>query len=96
MTWLEVLKSQHQTVTVETYGYMERSLLSSHFEPFSHKREFEFKINRDDVSFYEGKPDGYLYHPWLRLEEVDENNLVFEERDGKLYLDDPDLWARPD
>lgn len=87
MTWNEVLKSNHETVIVQSYGYVERSFISSHFEPFSHLREFVFKIDRDPG--FES-----LDHKWLYLEEP-ESELHFEEKDGKLYVFDPDLWARP-
>lgn len=83
MTWQEVLNSNHKTVIVQSYGYTERSSFSSHFEPFSHLREFVFDIDKFGLS-----------HKWLFLEES-EDNLIFEERDDKLYCFDPDLWARP-
>lgn len=90
LTWAEVLKSSHNEVIVESYGYMERRSFSSHFEPFKHKRQFNFIIDRcDDPEL------SNLNHEWLFLEES-ENSLQFIERDGKLYLDDPDLGARPD
>lgn len=85
MTWQEVLQSNHETVIVQSYGYTERSSFSSHFEPFSHLREFKFKIDRED---------NMLYHNWLFLDEL-ESELNFEEKDEKLYVFDPDLWARP-
>ena len=34
-----------------------------------------------------------LEHDWLFLEEQ-ESDLYFEERNGSIILDDPDLWAR--
>lgn len=90
MTWQEVLLSNHETVVVESYGYEERSLFSSHFEPFKHKRNFVFNIARCS-----NNPNRcYLEHDWLYLDE-NEKDLHFEERDGKLVLNDPDLWARP-
>ena len=85
MTWQEVLQSNYKTVIVQSYGYTERSSFSSHFEPFAHFREFKFKIDRED---------NMLYHNWLFLDEL-ESELNFEEKDGKLYVFDPDLWARP-
>lgn len=84
MTWQEVLETNHRVVKVLSYGYTERSLFSSHFEPFRHKREFSFKINRRF---------SMLEHDWLFLEEQ-ESDLYFEERNGSIVLDDPDLWAR--
>lgn len=90
MTWQEVLLSNHETVVVESYGYTEKSSFSSHFEPFKHKRNFVFNIVRCS-----NNPNHcYLEHDWLYLDE-NESDLFFEERDGKLVLDDPDLWARP-
>ena len=83
MTWKEVLKNNRKTVIVQSYGYMEVSSFSKHFEPFSKLREFAFKVT----------PFG-LVHSWLFLEEL-EYELTFEEKDGKIYLFDPDLWARP-
>ena len=44
MTWQELLQTDHETVIVQSYGYTEKSLFSSHFEPFSHLREFKFEI----------------------------------------------------
>lgn len=85
MTWQEVLQSNHKTVIVQSYGYTEKTSFSSHFEPFSHLREFKFKIDRED---------NMLYHNWLFLDEL-ESELNFKEKDGKLYVFDPDLWARP-
>jgi len=94
MTWQEVLQSNHKTVIVQSYGYTERSLFSSHFEPFSHLREFVFEIGRA-ISDGELLPEYCdLTHSWLYLEEP-ESELTFEEKDGKLYCFDPDLWARP-
>ena len=85
MTWQEVLQSNHETVIVQSYGYTERSSFSSHFEPFAHLREFKFKIDREN---------NMLYHNWLLLDEP-EFELDFKEKDGKLYVFDPDLWAKP-
>lgn len=87
MTWNEVLKSNYETVIIQSYGYEERSFIGSHFEPFSHLREFVFHIDRDPG--WES-----LDHKWLYLDEP-ESELSFEEKDGKLYVFDPDLWARP-
>lgn len=89
LTWAEVLKSSHNEVIVESYGYTERSSFSSHFEPFKNKRQFIFKIDRCENPKY-----SMLEHKWLILEDR-EDSLPFIEKDGKLYLDDPDLWARP-
>jgi hypothetical protein len=89
MTWKEVLKNSHEVVFVESYGYTEKSSFSSHFEPFKNKRTIKFGIVRGRTSL-----NSYLDHSWLFLAE-DESELNFEERDGKLVLDDPDLWARP-
>ena len=96
MNWQEVLLSNHETVTVQSYGYTERSFFNSHFEPFRNKRSFKFKIERGYNK--EGKliPEYCsLEHKWLFLEEP-EKELFFEEKDGEIILDDPDLWARPD
>lgn len=94
MTWQELLQSNHETVIVQSYGYTERNSFSSHFEPFRHKRDFVFKIERGYNKNKQLVPDYcYLEHSWLFLEEP-EKELSFEEKDGKIYLDDPDLWAR--
>lgn len=90
LTWAEVLKSSHDKVIVESYGYMEKGLLTSHFEPFKNKRKFVFRIDRDCLNELSS-----LTHSWLMLED-DESEQTFIEKDGKLYLDDPDLLARPD
>jgi hypothetical protein len=84
MTWQELLQTDYEIVIVQSYGYTERSSFSSHFEPFSHLREFKFEIDNKEG----------LLHPWLYLEEP-ESELTFEEKDGKVYCFDPDLWARP-
>ena len=84
MTWQEVLRNGITQVKVLSYGYEEISSFSSHFEPFSRKRAFKFEVT----------PFG-LHHPWLYLEE-DENELYFEQdENGNIILDDPDLWTRP-
>ena len=44
MTWKEVLENNCETVIVQSYGYMEVSSFSKHFEPFSKLREFTFKV----------------------------------------------------
>lgn len=94
MTWQELLQSNHKTVIVQSYGYTERSSFSSHFEPFSHLREFVFEIGRA-ISDGELLPEYCdLTHKWLFLEDS-ESELTFEEKDGKVYCFDPDLWARP-
>lgn len=95
MTWQEVLNSNHETVTVQSYGYTEEGLFNSHFEPFKNKRSFKFKIDR----FYnkENQPipeHCSLEHDWLFLEDSEEE-LFFEEKNDEIILDDPDLWARP-
>lgn len=83
MKWQEVLGKGVTHVSVLSYGYMERGVFSSHFEPFSRKRKFTFEVT----------PFG-LRHSWLFLEE-DENELCFEQdENGNIVLDDPDLWAR--
>lgn len=89
LTWAEVLESSHNEVIVESYGYVEKSSFSSHFEPFKNKRKFVFRIDRDCLNELSS-----LTHSWLMLED-DESEQTFIEKDGKLYLDDPDLWARP-
>ena len=84
MTWQEVLGKGVAQINVLSYGYMEVSSFSSHFEPFRTKRTFKFEVT----------PFG-LRHSWLFLEE-DENELYFEQdENGNVILDDPDLWARP-
>ena len=84
MTWKEVLKTGVTHVNVISYGYTERSLLSSHFEPFLNKRTFKFEVT----------PFG-LHHSWLFLED-NEDELYFEQdENGNIILDDPDLWAQP-
>ena len=84
MTWQEVLRKGVAQINVLSYGYMEVSSFSSHFEPFKTKRTFKFEVT----------PFG-LHHSWLFLEK-DENELYFEQDEsGNIILDDPDLWARP-
>lgn len=88
LTWKELLDSDFQNVTVQSYGYMERGMITQHFEPFSKLKEFEFKIYR----FEDGT--GSLHHNWLILEDP-EDELIFSIVDGRVILRDPDLWARP-
>ena len=84
MTWQEVLGKGVAQINVLSYGYMEVSSFSSHFEPFRNKRTCKLEVT----------PFG-LRHSWLFLED-DENELYFEQdKDGNVTLDDPDLWARP-
>lgn len=84
MTWQEVLNSNHKTITVQSYGYEERSFIGRHFEPFKTKHSFKFRIDRNFKM---------LDHNWLFLEDPEEE-LFFEEKDGEIILDDPDLWAK--
>ena len=84
MKWQEVLGKGVTHVSVLSYGYMERGVFSSHFEPFSRKRKFTFKVT----------PFG-LQHSWLILED-NESELKFQEINGEIVLDDPDLFARPE
>lgn len=95
MTWQEVLNSNHETVTVQSYGYTERGLFNSHFEPFKNKRSFKFKIERCYNKENQLIPEHCsLEHNWLFLEDSEEE-LSFEEKNGEIILNDPDLWARP-
>ena len=74
MTWQEVLGKGVAQINVLSYGYMEVSSFSSHFEPFKNKRTFKFEVT----------PFG-LRHSWLFLED-DENELYFEQdKDGNVY-----------
>ena len=84
MTWQEVLGKGVAQINVLSYGYMEVSSFSSHFEPFRNKRTIKFEVT-----------PCRLRHSWLFLED-DENELYFDQdKDGNVILDDPDLWARP-
>lgn len=89
LTWKEVLASGKHTVMVESYGYTEKSVIFSHFEPFKSKRSLMFKIHR----FSDGT--GYLEHPWLILNENEEDLTFYVNKEGLIVLDDPDLFARP-
>ena len=44
MTWQEILRKGVTHVNVLSYGYMEVSSFSSHFEPFRNKRTFKFEV----------------------------------------------------
>ena len=48
-----------------------------------------FKIHR----FSDGT--GYLEHPWLILNENEEDLTFYVNKEGLIVLDDPDLFARP-
>ena len=85
MTWQEVLDSNVKTVTVESYGYTERNIVNSHYEPFGERRKFVFDVLK-------GENWSMLSHDWLRLTELEEK-LYFEKRDGVIYLNSPELWA---
>lgn len=93
MTWEELLQTNYKTIIVQSYGYVEKSAFSSHFEPFRHLREFVFNVEiLEDVESGE-IIESWLSHKWLFLGEP-ESELSFEERDGKVYCFDPDLWAK--
>ena len=47
LTWKDVLLSDKEYVIIDSYGYVEKSCFSSHFEPFRTKRSFKFKIDRE-------------------------------------------------
>lgn len=85
MTWREVLNSKEEYVTVESYGYTERSLVSSHFEPFAHKRQIKFKIDRDFEM---------LYNKTFWLDDLEEN-LDYIKREDGIYLNDPGISSKP-
>ena len=88
--WRDVLRSDAEYVIVESYGYVEKGAISQHFEPFRRLRKFKFEIVRDPNPEY-----AYLTHPWLRLEE-NENDLEFRrDEDGTFVLFDPDLIGNP-
>lgn len=92
MTWKEVLESGAKTVTVLSYGYEQlHRCFGSHFEPFSKKRSFKFKIRH----WSDGS--AYLDHEWLCLNER-EDRLDFDRDSdtGEITLYDPDLYAIPD
>ena len=84
VSWQEVLNSEERTVTVQSYGYTEHSIFGGHFEPFSRKRDIIFQINRIWNTL-----DNETFH----LEESPENYEFIQGRNGKLYLDDPEIWA---
>lgn len=88
LTWEEVLQNDEiKTVTILSYGYVEHSIFGGHFEPFRHKREIVFKVNRGF---------NMLENPTFFLDD-DESTLVFQKgANGKIYVDDPDIWSRPD
>jgi hypothetical protein len=86
LTWKDVLLSDKEYVIIDSYGYVEKSFVSSHFEPFRTKRSFKFKIDRKYKS---------LEHRWLFLEEHESKLTFIKLDDGEIHVDDPDLWARP-
>lgn len=87
ISWEEVLNSDVEYVIVLSYGYTEHSIFGGHFEPFRSKRKIKFEIDRYSKC---------LYNPTFFLEE-DEKDLYFEiTPKGIIFLDDPDIWCRPD
>lgn len=93
MNFRQVLESTANEVTVLSYGYEEVSAFSRHFEPFRHKREIKFRIDREYDE--EGNID-YNFSSlinntfWFRCEEKES----YYEENGKIYCDDPDLFSR--
>lgn len=99
LTWEQVIRRGFKEVTVESYGYDEVHIYGSHYEPFKNKRSFiffvSFPCDDNGNEIYDENLDRYsLNHKWLNLNNF-ERNLDFELReDGKVYLNDPDLWAK--
>lgn len=87
ITWQEVLASEERCVIVQSYGYTEHSLFGGHFEPFRRKRDISFEIDRIWNTL-----DNQTFH----LEESPNNLDFLMDSQGRIYLDDPDIWARPD
>lgn len=86
MTIREVINAGFKEVYVIAYGYTEINIFGGHWEPFARKRTFVFRIDPGFNEFY-------LVHKWLYLEEpVD--TYEYELKNGKVYLDDPELYAR--
>lgn len=73
-------------VLVDSYGYTEKSGFSKHFEPFKHKRTFEFR-------FEVGGEMVYLEHNWLTFDNEYDEQFYFE--DGHWHCDDPELLCFP-
>lgn len=87
ISWEEVKQTEERYVTVQSYGYTEHSLFGGHFEPFRRKRNISFEINRIWNTL-----DNQTFH----LEESPNDLDFLMDSRGKIYLDDPDIWARPD
>lgn len=73
-----------RTVVVLSYGYTEISYIGSHFEPFKHRRELKFTIDKD----------GDLYNRTFWF--ANESKEDFYIKDGIAYCNDPELYSRPD
>lgn len=73
-------------VLVDSYGYTEKGMLSQHFEPFKHKRTFEFEFDVFGEMVY-------LNHSWLTFDNEYDEQFYFE--DGHWRCDDPELLCFP-
>lgn len=84
---------QHVTVLVDSYGYIERSAFSSHFEPFSSKRQFTFVLDWFDDDFWLCHV-GRGGNSWLNFE-CEEDELFYQDENGEWRCVDPTLFTRP-
>ena len=89
----EQVGHQHITVLVDSYGYMERGVFSSHFEPFRNKRQFTFVLDWFDDSFWLCHV-GRGGNSWLNFEDED-NELFYQDENGEWHCIDPFLFTRP-
>lgn len=83
---------QHIIVFVDSYGYTERGVCTSHFEPFRNKRQLTFVLDWFDDDFWlchfgrEGSP-GFNF-------ECEDNELFYQEENGEWRCIDPSLFMR--
>lgn len=83
---------QHITVLVDSYGYTERGVLTSHFEPFRHKRQFTFVLDWFDDDFWLSQVCRGC-KPWLFFGREDDERF-YQEENGEWHCIDPSLFAR--
>lgn len=85
MTFKEICEKGVTEVIVQSYGYTERGIFNSHFEPFKHLREFKFTVHSYSRGFI-------LDHKWLYFEDENSENFEFDEN-GRCICFDPELWS---
>ena len=82
MTWEELLRTNHQEVIVTFNSYIQPTILGPNFIPLASERVITFKIK--------GRTKLLTEH----LEVVNFEKLYFELKGNKIFLHEPEVWAR--